>query len=176
MAAKLVLNTEIRTKEKFEFSYRVTARKVCREALRIADFPADVEIELTVTEPAEMQEINRTYRGVDQETDVLSFPNLTYETPGDFRFLAQPCADWIDPDTGCVFLGSIVVNCDRVRAQALVYGHSTRREFAFLVAHSMMHLFGYDHETPEDAAVMEAEQELVLQRLGIGRGSAADES
>ncbi|MDO4285524.1 MAG: rRNA maturation RNase YbeY [Eubacteriales bacterium] len=173
--SRLVMNTAVRTKEKFDFSYRTTARKVCREALRQAGFPADAEVELTVTGPEEIHELNRTYRGIDRETDVLSFPNLSYESAGDFAFLQEAGADWMDPDTGCVFLGAIVINAARVREQAASYGHSELREYAFLVAHSMLHLFGYDHETPEEAAAMEEGQERILRALGIGREKVAHE-
>ena len=75
----------------------------------------------------------------------------------------------IDRETDELMLGDIVISVARARAQAEEYGHSLRREFAFLVAHSMLHLLGYDHMTPEEAAVMEAKQEEVLQRLGITR-------
>ena len=77
--------------------------------------------------------------------------------------------DLINPDTGKVIFGDIVVNEDRVRSQALEYGHSEKREFAFLVAHSMLHLCGYDHMEPEEAAVMEAKQNEVLEKIGITR-------
>ena len=74
-----------------------------------------------------------------------------------------------DPDSGELLLGDIVISADKVAAQAEEYGHSRRREFAFLIAHSMLHLMGYDHMTPEDAAEMERLQEEILQQLGIAR-------
>ncbi len=176
--SKVILNAEIQTEEKFDFSYETVAEKVCRQALLQEGFPMDAEIELTVTGPEEIHRINREYRDVDRETDVLSFPNLEYETPGDFSMIEEDGADCMDPETGCVFVGSIVINADKVREQAEEYGHSTLREYAFLVAHSMMHLCGYDHVdvSPEEAALMEEKQEQVLQALGIGRESVAYES
>ena len=74
-----------------------------------------------------------------------------------------------DPDTGELILGDFIISVDRVRDQAESYGHSRKREFAFLVAHSMLHLCGYDHMEPEEAEVMEAKQEQVLASLGITR-------
>ena len=78
-------------------------------------------------------------------------------------------ADCFDPDSGQLLLGQIILSADRVVQQAAAYGHSVRREFAFLVAHSMLHLCGYDHETAGEAAVMEEKQERILASLGITR-------
>jgi probable rRNA maturation factor len=75
----------------------------------------------------------------------------------------------IDPDNGSIYLGDIVINEKRVRSQALEYGHSEKREFAFLTAHSMFHLCGYDHMEEDEAKVMEQKQNDVLERLGITR-------
>ncbi len=175
--SKVILNAEIQTKEEFEFSYEQVAEQVCRQALKQEGFPGDAEIELTVTGPEEIHQINREYRGVDRETDVLSFPNLEYEIPGDFSIIEEAGADCLDPENGCIFVGSIVINAQKVREQAKEYGHSNLREYAFLVAHSMMHLCGYDHVdvSEEEAALMEKKQEQVLQALGIGRESVAYE-
>ena len=112
--------------------------------------------------------MNRMFRQIDKSTDVLSFPMLEYETPGDFSAFEQQ-QEAFNPESGELMLGDIVISVARARAQAEEYGHSLKREFAFLVAHSMLHLLGYDHMTPEEAAVMEAKQEEVLQRLGITR-------
>ena len=75
----------------------------------------------------------------------------------------------INPDNDCVMLGDIVINAEKVKEQAAEYGHSEMREFAFLIAHSMLHLCGYDHMTPEEAEVMEERQEKALTSLGITR-------
>ena len=116
--------------------------------------PYEAEVELILTDPENIRTMNREHRNIDRETDVLCFPMVDYPSPASFDFL---------------MLGDIVISVARARAQAEEYGHSLRREFAFLVAHSMLHLLGYDHMTPEEAAVMEAKQEEVLQRLGITR-------
>ena len=84
------------------------------------------------------------YRQIDAPTDVLSFPMLSYEQAGDFSALEEDYEDNFNPDTGEIMLGDIVISVDRVREQAAAYGHSERREFAFLIVHSMLHLFGYD--------------------------------
>ena len=75
----------------------------------------------------------------------------------------------MDPDTGNISFGDIVINAGRVRSQATEYGHSEKREFAFLIAHSMLHLCGYDHMEEEEAAVMEGKQHKILDSMGITR-------
>ena len=98
-------------------------------------------------------------------------------TPAMFQSVMLPASDFdgaievssFNPDNDCVMLGDIVINAQKVREQALEYGHSELREYSFLVAHSMLHLCGYDHMTPEEAEVMEKRQENVLQTLGITR-------
>ena len=115
------------------------------------------------------QQVCLDYRGIDRTTDVLSFPAVPFDAESDFSAVEENEMDYIDPDTGILQLGDIVINASRVWEQAQEYGHSPRREFAFLVAHSMLHLCGYDHMTPEESARMEAKQEAVLQGLGITR-------
>ena len=113
--------------------------------------------------------MNRQYRNIDAPTDVLSFPMVDYEIPGNFDFLEDEPADCFHPESGELMLGDIVISLDHVYAQARQYGHSLLREYAFLIAHSMFHLIGYDHMTPEEAAEMEEKQREVLERLNITR-------
>ena len=100
---------------------------------------------------------------------------LDYDIPGDFSFLDSNddsemiISEYFNPDSGELMLGDIIISLDKVMEQAEKYGHSSRRELAFLVAHSMMHLFGYDHMESTEAEVMEKKQEDVLQILGITR-------
>lgn len=91
------------------------------------------------------------------------------------RILRDPelAADCMDPDTGNLFLGDIILNLNRVKEQAEEFGHSRRREFAFLIAHSMLHLCGYDHMTDGESAVMFGKQEQVLESLSITREADA---
>ena len=83
--------------------------------------------------------------------------------------MEQDYEDNFNPDTGEIMLGDIIISVDRVREQAKTYGHSERREYAFLIVHSMLHLFGYDHMTEEEAAVMEAKQHQILDAMHISR-------
>ena len=163
----VVLNTDIQTEEKFDFDPEETALKVCEEVLRQEDFPEDAEVSLFITDAEEVHRLNMEFRGIDRTTDVLSFPGLDFEEPALFEeSIDESC---INPDNDCVMLGDIVINAQKVKEQAAEYGHSELREFAFLVSHSMLHLCGYDHMTPEEAEVMEKRQEMALSSLGITR-------
>ena len=154
----------------FGFDIEELAKSVADTVLELEGCAADIEASLTITDSEGIHELNKEFRGIDSPTDVLSFPNVSYENAGDFSaLLGEQLVDLLDPDTGKIMFGDIVINEDRVRSQAEDYGHSVKREFAFLVAHSMLHLCGYDHMEEEEAKVMEKKQEEVLGKLGITR-------
>ena len=161
---------ENETGAQFDFDPEEVAALVAKEVLRSEGCDREVEISLTITNDEGIQELNREFREIDRPTDVLSFPNVSYEEPGDFSVMeGEQEVDLLNPDTGNIMFGDIVVNEDRVRSQAQEYGHSTKREFAFLIAHSMLHLCGYDHMEEGEAKVMEKKQSDVLNTLGITR-------
>lgn len=143
---------------------RAFIRKVIRTALAEEGMNLPCEIDVRLTGSAGIHEINREMRGVDRPTDVLSFPMLDLR-PGEL-----PGAEDADPGTGLIPLGDMVISMEHVAAQAKEYGHSNRRELAYLVTHSVLHLLGYDHldEGPMKAQ-MRAREEAVLTELGIGR-------
>lgn len=161
--------TEGSEDRKFDFDAAALAQQVCAAVLEAEGCPYDAEVFLQVTDREDMRRRNYLYRGIDRTTDVLSFPAVPFEAEADFSALEEDEADYFDPCTGILQLGDIVVNADRVWEQAAEYGHSPRREFAFLIAHSMLHLCGYDHMEPGEAERMEARQEEILQSLGIPR-------
>lgn len=163
------LNLEVEVDVPFTFDYEALAGEVVAFTIYHEGFPYEAEVNLTLTDNEGIHEINRMYRQIDAPTDVLSFPMLSYEQAGDFSALEEDYEDNFNPDTGEIMLGDIVISVDRVREQAAAYGHSERREFAFLIVHSMLHLFGYDHMTPEDAAVMEPKQRQILEEMNISR-------
>lgn len=165
----MTLFLENETDKIFTFDVEETARQVIEEVLDMEECPYETQVNVLLTDNEGIREYNREYRSIDRETDVLSFPNLEFETPGVYEVKEEQEADCFDPDTGELILGDIIISVDRVAEQAESYGHSQRREFAFLVAHSMLHLSGYDHMESEEAKVMEAKQEQVLQKLGITR-------
>ena len=128
-----------------------------RAALEEEDIEDDVEVSVTLVDNARIRELNSEFRDIDKETDVLSFP------------LGDDEGFEVDPDTDAILLGDIVLSLEKAKSQAEEYGHSFRREAAFLVTHSLFHLLGYDHMTPEEETEMFAKQEKVLEKLGITR-------
>ncbi|MBY0759587.1 MULTISPECIES: rRNA maturation RNase YbeY [Sellimonas] len=145
-----------------------TAREVIDAALDYENFPYEAEVEILLTDNEAIQELNREYRDIDRPTDVLSFPMISYDKAGDFSILESE-EDCFNPETGEAVLGNIVISKEKVLAQAQEYGHSVLREYAFLIAHSMLHLMGYDHMEEEERLVMEAKQKEILEKLGISR-------
>lgn len=157
----------------FSFDAKEIADLVAAKVLETEKCPYEAQINILLTDNAGIRAYNVQYRQIDRETDVLSFPNIEYESPSVFDGLEDNPADYFDPDSGELILGDIILSVDRVREQAESYGHSEKREFAFLITHSMLHLCGYDHMEREEAEVMEAKQEAVLNALGILRGDGA---
>lgn len=151
------------------FDIEKIVKMVIEATLDTEKCPYEVEINVLLTDNNGIQEFNREYRGIDRETDVLSFPNVDYNEPANYENVEQEQADYFNPDSQELMLGDIIISVDRVYEQAEQYGHSVLREFSFLVAHSMLHLLGYDHMVPEEAAVMEEKQEAILKILKITR-------
>lgn len=153
----------------FDFDYKAIAEEIVEYCLNYAKFPYEAEINLTLTDNEGIHGINKEFRQIDRPTDVLSFPMLSYETPGDFSFLDDEDNDDFNPDTGEALLGDIIISVEKVFEQAENFGHSTKREFAFLITHSMLHLFGYDHMEEDEAKVMEEKQKEILEQMNILR-------
>ena len=160
---------EEETDVSFDFDYKVLAEEIINHCLDYANFPYEAEVNLTLTDNEGIHSINKEFRQIDRPTDVLSFPMLNYETPGDFSFLDDEDNDDFNPDTGEALLGDIIISIEKVYEQAENYGHSVEREYAFLITHSMLHLFGYDHMEEQEAKIMEAKQKEILQQMNILR-------
>ncbi|MBD5525238.1 MAG: rRNA maturation RNase YbeY [Lachnospiraceae bacterium] len=160
---------ENETKVDFPFDVQDILNKIMEAVTQMENCPYETTVNLLITDNAGIHEYNKSYRDIDRETDVLSFPNISFDNEGDFSQVENMSADYFDPDSGELILGDIILSADRVLSQAQEYGHSILREFAFLTAHSMFHLCGYDHMEEREAAVMEEKQETVLMNLGISR-------
>ena len=143
---------------------RAFIRKVIRTALAAEGVTFPCEIDVLLTHDAGIHQINLDMRQVDRATDVLSFPEFDL-TPGQL-----PDEEDADPGTGLVPLGDMVISMEHVAAQAKEYGHSNRRELAYLVVHSVLHLLGYDHldEGPMKAQ-MRGREEAIMAELGLTR-------
>lgn len=161
---------ENETKKEFPFDVQELLEKIADVVLEMEQCPYEVCINLLLTDNTGIRAYNKECRNIDRATDVLSFPNIDYEKEGDFSIVEDMDeVDCFDPDSGELILGDIIISVEKVEEQAQEYGHSELREFAFLVAHSMFHLCGYDHMEANEAAVMEQKQEAVLTQLGITR-------
>jgi probable rRNA maturation factor len=169
----MTVNIEYETDIKLDLDYEKIIRAVVEQSVDYEKCPYETEVNVILTDNEAIHGINKEYRDVDRPTDVLSFPMINYESPADFDALEEAMErnpeDYFNPDTGELILGDIIISVEKVEEQAAKYGHSKERELAFLTAHSMMHLFGYDHMEEEEAKVMEAKQAEVLEQLGITR-------
>ena len=140
-----------------------TIKAVILKTLEEEDCRFDAEVSVTIVDLAEIQKINKDQRNIDAPTDVLSFPMLEFDENGDI------VDSEFDMDGDKLLLGDIVICAERAADQAEEYGHSFRREIAFLTVHSMLHLLGYDHMEKDEEKVMFARQEEILGKMGITR-------
>ena len=133
--------------------------------LATSDMP--LAFELLFVSAEEIRALNNSARKVDSVTDVLSFPALENIKGKPIHGGEHPeCIDEKDR----LLLGSIVICKERAREQAKEYGHSYRRELCYLITHGVLHCLGYDHESEEDKREMRSQEEIVMQKLGLGRG------
>lgn len=153
----------------FDFDCEEILSQVIQCVLELEKCPYAAQVNVLLTDLNGIWEYNRTYRQVDNPTDVLSFPNISFEAVSDFSIVEKSSEDYFDPDSGELILGDIILCADKIKEQALDFGHSEKREFAFLIAHSMLHLCGYDHMVSEEAAVMEEKQRIIMNTLHISR-------
>ncbi len=132
--------------------YETLMKRVIRRAVSEEYPDHKFEVNVTICDDEYIREINNEHRGIDRPTDVLSFPFFDFETPEQMTLL-----------------GDIIISRNTAYRQADEYGHSPKREFCFLAAHSALHLLGYDHETDDEREAMEAKQREILDELGIKR-------
>lgn len=162
---------EKHTRKELDFDYEKIARDVIHTVLKMHHFPYEASVSLFLVGDKKIRQINLLNRNIDRVTDVLSFPNIPFEKEGDFRLLkdSKELLLYKDPETDTVVLGDIIICQPKMEKQAKTFGHSTLREYAFLVAHSMLHLLGYDHMDDVQRILMEQKQDEVLDILKIYR-------
>jgi len=131
---------------------RALVRRAVLATLAYENVTGHSEVSVTFTDNAGIRQLNKRFRGIDSETDVLSFP-LFEDGPGGAEFGHM--------------LGDIVLSLEKCRAQAEEYGHGFDRECAFLTVHSTLHLLGYDHETGEEEADMRRRQTAIVEGMGL---------
>jgi probable rRNA maturation factor len=156
-------------KVNWDFNVEEQLRVVAEETLDYEKCPFEVSLNLLITDNDEIRKVNKEQRSIDSATDVLSFPMIDFKKPSDFADNSIITQDCFDPDSGELVLGDIVLSADKVEEQAIAFGHTILREFSFLIAHSMLHLLGYDHLSSEEEVVMESKQKDILSALHIER-------
>ena len=145
-------------KHAIKYKMQMLIRKTILETLDYEGMKNDAEVSVTFVDDEGIRELNKKFRNMDKPTDVLSFPLLDYEGESEEPFFDELCHN----------LGDIVISLERAMAQANEFGHSFEREVAFLTAHSMLHLLGYDHElSDEDDRIMRDRQNAVMDRMGL---------
>lgn len=152
--------------EKFKITRKLKRwmKNAVKATLSYMEFQKNVELSVVLTDNAGIQELNALHRDIDRPTDVLSFPMFDYDEDGN---IIEDYAEF--NKMGDLCLGDIVISLERAEEQSQEYGHSFVREVTFLTVHSMLHLLGYDHMTPEDEEEMFGYQREILEEMGILR-------
>lgn len=141
-------------------------RKCVLATLEAEHVPVPCEINILVADNQTIRVLNKAYRNIDRETDVLSFPAFQFE-PG---HLPENLDDYIDPETGLLPLGDMAISYEKADAQAKEFGHSTKRELGYLTIHSILHLLGYDHvDEGEMKKQMRAREEAICAMIDLER-------
>lgn len=157
---KVMISNE-QKKVKIPTGIRLLIRRCCHAVLELEKFDGSAEVSVTFVDNERIHELNKQYRNIDRETDVLSFPlgeNGVYDT---------------NLDTGAKMLGDIVISVEKAVEQAELYNHPLQREIGFLTVHSMLHLLGYDHEAGGLEEVhMREKEETVLTQIGWKRDNS----
>ena len=153
----------------FPFEPEELLKEIVSQVLEFMKFPYEVEVSVLITDKGTIRVINQQQREIDRETDVLSFPMCEFDHPGNFTSKRFEDSISVSMETEEVLLGDIVLCQDVIRNQAKEYGHSEKREFAFLVVHSLLHLMGYDHMEEDERIQMEQKQREIMEYLNIPR-------
>ena len=142
--------------------------KLCKTANKYSKFnQRKVKVDISFVDKEKIRVLNKEYRNIDKETDVLSFPTLNLKPMQKINI--NDYKDDIDPLTKCLMLGDIIICEEVARDHAKEYGHSFEREVCYLVVHGFLHLLGYDHEQEDDQKIMRALEEMVLRKYKITR-------
>lgn len=150
--------TNNQKKVKIPTGIRLLIRRCCHAVLEMEGFHDDAEVSVSFVDNEQIRKLNKKYRNIDKETDVLSFP------------MGRDGQYDVNNDTGAKILGDIVISMEKAFEQAELYNHPLQREVGFLTVHSMLHLLGYDHETSGIEAVhMREKEETVLTKIGWKR-------
>ena len=170
--SKIIINFDISDKYVFDFDYKKLAKKISKKVFEIENIDYDISYNLSIVDKKDIKKINKEYRDINKITDVLSFPNIDFKKPSSFKnFIKDDVYDVsiIDLTTDTIFIGDVVMCYDKIIEQSDMYNHSIKREYSFLLVHSLLHLLGYDHIDIKDERKMFKKQDDVLNSLNIYR-------
>lgn len=153
-----------------DFSLLASVADCCAVCEKV---PVQTAVHVLITDDNHIRDVNRAQRGIDRATDVLSFPTVNYPQGKTARTSLRALRRELDPDMNACFVGDILISREHAIAQAADYGHSIRREFCYLLAHGLFHLFGYDHISPDEQKEMRTMEEKALQLAGVTRDGFA---
>ena len=158
---KVIINND-QKEVKIPTGLRMIVRRACIAALKLENFEGSVQVSVTFVDNEKIRQLNKKYRNIDKETDVLSFQtgkNGNYEK---------------DPSTGVVILGDVIISMPKAVEQAKKHNNPMIQEVGFLAAHSMLHLLGHDHEEALDRMKMREKENTLLSQLGFHSFSGYD--
>ena len=170
--SKIIIKYETLNSFVFEFNYKTLSKKISRKLFEYLDLNYDFSYNILVVDKKNIKKINKEQRNINKITDVLSFPNIEFKKPSMFStFIKKDIYDIsiLDLTTNTIFLGDVVMCHDKVISQSITYNHSVKREYSFLLLHSLLHLLGYDHTNVKDERKMFKIQDDVLNSLNIVR-------
>jgi probable rRNA maturation factor len=156
------MNRVIISNEQTKFEFCDEYSEIIIKAVNVTAQDRDednLEVSVLITDNNGIKQLNGEYRGVDNETDVLSFPMREYSEDGK----VISCGPGDDDN----LLGDIVISLEKAAEQGELYGHGIRREIGFLTVHSMLHLFGFDHMEDEDNKIMRSKEEEILEKMNL---------
>ena len=162
----------IENNKEFDFDINSLSKKIIKEILSIEKISLDVSVNISVVGLKKIRTFNCNTRGIDKPTDVLSFPNVPLKKVSDFKSIIKNKKIYnsiYDFNTKSIFLGDVVICYNKIISQSKKYYHSIKREYSFLLTHSIFHLLGYDHMKAKDEKLMFDKQEKVLSKLKINR-------
>lgn len=168
----MIISVNLTKIHSFGFNELILSKKIIKEVLLYEKINESVSVNISIVGKNRIKTLNRVTRGIDKVTDVLSFPNIQFDNKICFNKLIKNksyMSQIYDYDTKSIFLGDVVICYDKAFSQSEKYNHSLKREFAFLLTHSILHLLGYDHMNKKDEIVMFKIQDKILNKLNILR-------
>lgn len=168
--SKIIISFDVSDKYIFEFDYKALSKKIAKKLFEIENIHYDISCNLSIVDKLKIKKVNKKYRNLNKITDVLSFPNVDLKKPSNFKeYIYDDIYDVsiLDLTTKTIFLGDIVMCYDKIISQSKLYNHSVKREFSFLLVHSLLHLLGYDHIKINDEKKMFKKQDIILDSLNI---------